>query len=65
MDMIDLVAAAQHKAMRDIQFKEDMAFLKNLWKYDVMHRIKTGTCTQDDIYSAYAFILKYGWRADG
>jgi len=65
VDVIDLVAAAQRKAIRDIQFREDMTFLKHLWKHDVIDRINKGTCSQDDIYSAYTFILKYGWHVDG
>lgn len=62
--MIDIVAAEYHKALRDIQFKEDMDFLKHLWKYDVVERIRSGRPEDNDIYSMYVFILKYGWRVD-
>lgn len=58
---VDLVSEAQHKAMNNIRLREDMVFW-HLWKQDVIHRIKSGTCTKDDVYSAYAFILKYGWQ---
>lgn len=64
MDVIDLVAEAQHKAMKDIQFKEDMVFLKHMWMTQVVERVKAGEMNSDDTHSLYIFILKYGWHVD-
>lgn len=63
--MIDIVAEAQHKAMKDIQFKEDMVFLKHMWMSQVVERVKAGKFNDDDTFSLYIFILKYGWTVSG